>query len=585
MNFFEDLVVELKEENLLESTVMESGRDASDEAPAVTSGLAEFDVEDEIAAPTESDVLEDAVLTESSGREDAVATESTGRKGSFGLSDVEPPEPARPEPPAAESADIQLQGNSETVEIRKPASEREFFIKRATSEISSLQMVEAVLSAVERERMKIVPRSYDDLEAKKALHVFLQLAGDVETERHKQAEFDLLRETEAWCSALAKRDREISVTNIRRYCENCKPMLSSQAMLALARFYRNLPYSESVRGKFDFIITRLFSRPTEDEMRLLLFTRDEMLGHIKTLYAEWSSIPLYSAEGEESNIALTSLSFEDLANEAEAAVNFDDLIRSDFFGRLRLFKESIAELFFAPSVTAAAIECNVRIGNKYVELIDRERRKTDAASVHDRFGEIDDQVVSEAAGRTLELVNLLRDRVAADEEPDVDEEAVDEIISPDVRHDHHTEETTEAESGARKSAGAAAKAIDAVRSVNKWFLVGAVVMIIASVGVFVWGNYFAEPKVSSTGVKTLSFQGTDLADVVKTAKLSGDTLYVVAQANLDQMSKEKQTEVLQKLYQAGNEKGWTIVNLMNSEGKTVGYITPNKVEILAPETK
>jgi SepF-like predicted cell division protein (DUF552 family) len=83
----------------------------------------------------------------------------------------------------------------------------------------------------------------------------------------------------------------------------------------------------------------------------------------------------------------------------------------------------------------------------------------------------------------------------------------------------------------------------------------------------------------------LSFQGTDLADVVKTAKLSGDTLYVVAQANLDQMSKEKQTEVLQKLYQAGNEKGWTIVNLMNSEGKTVGYITPSNVEILAPETK
>ena len=76
---------------------------------------------------------------------------------------------------------------------------------------------------------------------------------------------------------------------------------------------------------------------------MLLFSRDKMLGHIKTLYAEWSSIPLYSAEGEESNIALSSLSFEDLTKEAEFAENFDDLIRSDFFGRLRLFKESIAE--------------------------------------------------------------------------------------------------------------------------------------------------------------------------------------------------------------------------------------------------
>lgn len=574
MNVFEDLVVELKEENLLESTVMENGPEASDEMPVVTSGLADLDAVEDVAAEIESDVLEDEVLTESSHR-----------KGSFGLSDVEPPAAAKPEPPAAETADIQLQGNSETVEIRKPTTGREFFIKRATSEISSLQMVEAVLSAVERERMKIVPRSYDDLEAKKALHVFLQLAGDVETEKHKQAEFDLLRETEAWCSALAKRDREISVTNIRRYCENCKPMLSSQAMLALARFYRNLPYSESVRGKFDFIMTRLFSRPTDDEMRLLLFTRDEMLGHIKTLYAEWSSIPLYSADGEESNIALTTLSFEDLTREAEAAVNFDDLIRSDFFGRLRLFKESIAELFFAPSVTAAAIECNVRIGNKYVELIERERRKSDAATVHDRFGEIDDQVVSEAAGRTLELVNLLRERVASEDHVDSEPEAHDEVEVPEVRYDHQAEEAAEVESGTAKASGAVARAFEAVRSVNRWFLIAAVVMIIASVGVFVWGNYFAEPKVSSTGVKTLSFQGTDLADVVKTAKLSGDTLYVVAQANLDQMSKEKQTEVLQKLYQAGNEKGWVVVNLMNSEGKTVGYITPNKVEVLSPESK
>ena len=80
MNFFEDLVVELKEENLLESTVMESGREASDEEPAVTSGLAEFDVEDEVAVPTESDVLEDAVLTEGAGLEDAVVTENTGAK-------------------------------------------------------------------------------------------------------------------------------------------------------------------------------------------------------------------------------------------------------------------------------------------------------------------------------------------------------------------------------------------------------------------------------------------------------------------------------------------------------------------------
>ena len=316
---------------------------------------------------------------------------------------------------------------------------------------------------------------------------------------------------------------------------------------------------------------------------MLLFSRDKMLGHIKTLYAEWSSIPLYSAEGEESNIALSSLSFEDLTKEAEFAENFDDLIRSDFFGRLRLFKESIAELFFAPSVTSAAIECNVRIGNKYVELIERERRRSSAADVHDRFGDIDDQIVSEAAGRSLELVNLLRDQTASEEL--ANEEAVEEPADPETLHEDSADDIVQAKAVTGKSGGFTIRVLDAVRAINMWFMVAALLMVTASVGVFVWGNYFAEPNVSSVGVKTLSFQGTDLADVVKTAKLSSDTLYVVAQPNLDQMSKEKQTEVLQKLYQAGNEKGWIVVNLMNSEGKTVGYINPNKVEILSAETK
>ena len=72
--------------------------------------------------------------------------------------------------------------------------------------------------------------------------------------------------------------------------------------------------------------------------------------------ADWSSVPLYTADSDETNVLLTALSFEDLGAEAEGASNFDQLITNDFFGRLRLFKESISELFYAPSVTAAAID-------------------------------------------------------------------------------------------------------------------------------------------------------------------------------------------------------------------------------------
>ncbi|MBP6002981.1 MAG: hypothetical protein KA746_06060 [Pyrinomonadaceae bacterium] len=569
MNVFEDLIIELKQENLLENTVMDNADNKS------------------VRAATDDSVLDSEIFEvhdeqdpEHDGRE--AAEPSTTGSGSFGLTDVARPMPNGPEPGAAESADLQLQGSNETIEIRKPDTEREFFQKRAIGEISSLQMVEAVLSAVERERMKIVPKSYDDLEAKKALHFFLHVAEDENSEQHKQAEYDLMRETEAWCSALAARDREITVANIRRYCENCRPMLSSQAMLAMARFYRNLPCSESVRGKFDFIITRLFSRPLDEEdKRMLLFTRDEMLGHIKTLYADWSSISLYAVDQDESNILLTAMSFEDLASEAESAKNFDELIKSDFFGRLRLFKESIAELFFAPNVTAAAIECNIRIGNIYVDLIDRERRSSDPATVHQKYGDLDDQTVSEAAGRTLELVEILRERskpVVVDEsEPETEHIHEEHIEKPSI----HSEEPLIAAVSSPNMLVARLKA--QAFAVNRWFLALSVLLIAASVGIYIWGNYFAEPKISNAGVKTLSFQGTELGDIVKTAKLSGDTLYIVAQPTYDSLAKEKQTELLQKLYQSGNEKGWVNVNLMNSEGKTVGFASPSRFDLISPE--
>jgi len=299
------------------------------------------------------------------------------------------------------------------------------------------------------------------------------------------------------------------------------------------------------------------------------------------LYAEWSSIPLYSAEENESSILLTALSFEDLAKEAELALNFDDLIKSDFFGRLRLFKESIAELFFAPTVTAAAIECNVRIGNMYVDLIDKERRKSDPATVHQRFGDVDDHIVSEAAGRTLELVEILKERGMPIED---DEPIVHHDSSPEVDIEPQTSQTNElVEVKPVTTNGFAKRLKEQVLSINRWILAGGALLIAVSIGFYIWGNYYAEPAVLNTGVKTLSFQGTDFADTVKTAKLSGETLYVVARPTVDSLTKDGQAELLQKLYQAGNEKGWTNVNLMNSQGKTIGFASPKRIEIVAPE--
>jgi len=549
MNVFEDLVVELKEENLLEDTFLDAlGENAASGSPTLPEQI-------DVSIPPPSALADD-------------------------VPDVPVPqfEPARRiDDDAPESADLQLMGSDETIEFRRATSEKEFFKKRANGEVLSMQMVEHVISAIEREQLKMVPRSFDELDVKKALHSFLQVAEDTTTDAHKQSEFALMQEIESWCSALAIRDKDVSVSALRRYCETCRPKLSSQAMLALARFYRNLPYSEPVRGKFDYIITRLFSRGVNDETRKLLFSEAEMLGHIKTLYADWSSIPLYTAD-DESKIQLAAASFKELSLEAQTAERFDDLIKSDFFNRIRLFKESIAEIFYAPMVTVAAIECNIHVGNVFVQLIDRERMSAGAASTHDKYGFIDDQAVSEATGRTLELTGLLRqltDREESFEDYEEEVEPVEDAEPVNVVK----EETRSTFTYSESAPGLGTKLSKGVFGINIWLLIGGFVLIGVSVGLWVWANYYVgDEQASTSNVRTVQID-QKYRDNIKVARLSGDILFVVLQPTWETMTKERREELLKGIYQEGAQGGWTSVELMNSQGKTVGFASPTKFDV------
>jgi hypothetical protein len=276
MNVFEELIVELKQENLLEQTVIEL-----DEQPAIATGSFEdtgfrkTDFEPSAPMKPDDETLKTNFETiEASPTPTPVAeAETTG----------EIIEGAVESPPESLKADSESENSSN--------SQKEFFRKRAVNEVSGLQMVEHVFTGVEREYMKVLPSPFDDIAAKKALHTLVNVTGESDSDEHKTAQSLLMQETEAWGMALTERDRKISVGNLRLYCENSHPALSSQALLALARFYRNAPFSEAVRAKFDFVITRLFSRPGQDEARVCLFTREETVKHLTTLYSEWSSIP------------------------------------------------------------------------------------------------------------------------------------------------------------------------------------------------------------------------------------------------------------------------------------------------------
>jgi hypothetical protein len=561
MSIFEDLIEELKEENLIEETVIEFHKDKS-AAPQV-------DQRPENSHRRNSD----AEINPQPQMPLLLNDEAVAARQEFSAADAI----YSTEEFASESAPIDLENadvlaaapgaengkKHQHVEKTKiVVSEKEYFRKRAMDEVTGLQMVDHVLAGVEREQMKLVPKTYDDLPVKLALHDFLQVAHETSSTEHAQAEFRLMQETENWCSALSHRDKHISIAHLRRHCETTRPALSSQALIALARFYRNSPYSEPVRSKFELVVTRLFSREVERDQRELLLSREEMMQQLKELYADWSSIQLYSADEEDSEILISVLKFEDFINEAENTNSFEELIASDFFNRLRLFKQKCNENFFAPMVTVSAIEANVKIGNRYLDLLNKEKEKFNAATLEEKYGFLHDQAISDATGKTFELAELLQERGVS-----VKKESA-EIVEVTVKQQNSTSRQKVQKKPRNK-----------LFAVNKWLLTATILTVIACVGLFVWAEYESQEIKTSPTVKKVNLDNSEFKDFVQTARIDNDTFFGVTTSAWESLNSEKKEEMLKKLLSIGTEKNYKKVHLVNTGGKAVGYSSADKTEV------
>lgn len=500
MNLFEDLIEELKEENLIEDTIFElNGR--SQEAFFANSGPGGF----------------------------------------------------------SESQNYALEQNDAQITDAAPVvGKAEFYRKLAMDEVASLQMVGQVFAGVEMEQMKSSADAYDDLEAKKALHRFLQVSGDPDSEEHLEAKKELLNETEAWNTALAVRDKNISVENLRHFCENSKPVLSSQALIAMARFYRNAAFSELVRSKFDYVMTRLFSRELGDGKRRLLFGRIEMVGHINTLYAQWSSLSVYSNE-EYADLAREQVTgFSTYAAEAEAAAFLDEFLASNVFELIGQSKEQLADMFYMPEITAAAIDCNLRIGNKFVDVVLAERGLTETEAIVAKYGPAYDETVSTASARTLQLAEILKDTPESEETPDP-------LPKQQPAQKYEKAPRSEDERG--------------LFSVNKWLLAATILIVAICIGIYFWAENYEGAQTIRNVAADVSLAGASFEKYVGNAKKTSETLYCVTNPAWDALDEKAQKEVLAEAVAFAAAKGATKVHFVNSEGRSVAHATQNKAHV------
>ncbi len=597
MNVFEDLIEELKGENLLEETVIDTtAREA--EAVDVASGVE--DLVPGMSEASESPISESADAALESYLTSGAAELETGSaapghdKAEGGVpepplplasmmpaADVPPPAerfvppgklsvkaPAMPDLSATPVGRVSFAASPHASfggsDGRQIVGGREFFKKRAIDEVAGLQMVDHVLSGVEREHMKLVPKPFDDIPVKKALHDFMQVSGDTKSAEHARAEFQLMQETESWYSSLSHRDKHISVAHLRRYCETTKPALSPQALIAMARFYRNSPFSEQVRNKFDLMLTRLFSHEVEDEKRELVFPREELIAQVKDLYADWASIQLYSTAEDDSELLINVLKFQDFVTEAESTATFDELIGNDFFNRLRLFKEGCHENFFAPLITVASIEANIRIGNRYTDLIKHEREGKNAAALEEKYGFLHDQAISDSTGKSFSLVEMLKERT-------------------DQANTHLKEIRVDA--NFERSRPVVRKPRSRVWAVNKLLLGFTILVGLACVGLFFWANMKSHEldSAQSPSVKKVNLDNSSLKEVLMNpAKISDETFFGITLDSWGNLNLEKKEELLKKILSIGSEKGFKKVHLMNEKGQAVGFAADEKVEVYNP---
>lgn len=237
-------------------------------------------------------------------------------------------------------------------------------VRRSGTEAVRLRVVERFLSEVERRMMKVSPVVFDVERVKTALQILKSIVPEDGEDVCLEAEFRLEQEFHLWRSLTVDRDSKIETYHFRRFCDAAREPLDDEVFIALALFYRGLPFTPASQSKFDLAVSRLFTGPRDGDRRAVKFKRQEIADRLSGLF----NSSTFGERTEEVFAAIGQIG--QFIGEASAFSDIEELIESKIFDRYRAFKRELGDLFFEPDVIAIAIECNVAVGNAFQDLLD-----------------------------------------------------------------------------------------------------------------------------------------------------------------------------------------------------------------------
>ncbi|HEV7642931.1 MAG TPA: hypothetical protein VGO50_03235 [Pyrinomonadaceae bacterium] len=431
--------------------------------------------------------------------------------------------------------------------------------KRALDEVSALEMSQQVMAMIERSIKKPLVKDYNNTGVKKYLHELFTLSPSTSSEEVNGMEFIFWQEVQLWRSALSQRDSFISVSDLRHYCETSRPPLSEQALFALARFYRGVPASEKTTSKFDLIITRVFSKDEEDGARRLSASRTTVAETLNDLYKEWLGI---SPQNEEEKISQALTDLNEFIAKAEKTESFEALVADNFFGTIKDYKRGLSKVFYAPQVVAAAVDCNIRIGNRFIELLENYKQAKKAEGrAGDPVDPVLEEAVTETTNRSLKAVYEAKKQYAKIAEQRERQRQLEKetFVLPEV--------ATVAPVRKTKPEG--------FFGINKWLLIGGLVGVLLSGTMYLWAEYGSADSAGGKSAQKLNEKELPGGEYLTAARVNNNSFFGIVTPKWNGLAEDAKKKVLGDLVSVGKEKGYSQVSLLNNDGRLVGQAGEN----------
>lgn len=118
--------------------------------------------------------------------------------------------------------------------------------------------------------------------------------------------------------------------------------------------------------------------------------------------------------------------------------------------------------------------------------------------------------------------------------------------------------------------------------VNKWLLAATVLTAVISIGIYFWSSAERPERSGVQEATTIELPAGNLQTHIRFARRSDETLYGIAQPTWIGLSAAEQREMLSEALAFAHSIGLKRVNILNEKGRTIGYATKDKIEVVRP---